>query len=98
MKRKKYQKNMQSGQGLTEYAVVLSLVAVASIACMALFGGAIKGRIASLSAAVAGQSESEVSAADKKSKSAAKEATRKASSVRGNTTVDKEDVFDEKSF
>lgn len=98
MRKGNYRKNMQSGQGLTEYAVVLSLVAVASIACMALFGGAIKGRIASLSAAVAGQSESDVTAADKKAKEAAKEATRKASSVRGNITVDKDNVFDEKSF
>lgn len=84
----------ESGQGLTEYAVVLSLVAVASIAGMALFGGAIKGKIASLSGAIAGQSESEVSASDKKSKNAAKEAAKRASNVRGNTTIDKENIFD----
>ena len=61
----------QSGQGLTEYAVILSLVAVASIAGMALFGGAVKGKIASLSGAIAGQKESEVTNSDTKAKNAA---------------------------
>lgn len=84
----------QKGQGLTEYAVILSLVAVASIAGMALFGGAVKGKIASLSGAVAGQKESEVTAADNKSKNAAKEAAKRASSVKGNTSIDKDSLFD----
>jgi Flp pilus assembly pilin Flp len=38
----------QSGQALTEYAVLVSLVAVACIAAMALFGAALKGRMSSL--------------------------------------------------
>jgi len=42
------------GQGLTEYAVVLSLVAVAAIGVMAFFGSNIKGKVAQLSGAVAG--------------------------------------------
>ena len=88
----------QSGQGLTEYAVILSLVAVASIAGMALFGGAVKGKIASLSGAIAGQKESEVTAADNKAKNAAKEAQKRAGNVRGNTTIDKEDLFDKQSL
>jgi Flp pilus assembly pilin Flp len=97
-----YKKSKQNckecGQGLTEYAVVLSLVAVASIAGMALFGGAIKGKVASLTAAVAGQSESDVKAADEKSKKAATEAVKRASTVRGNTTIDGENLFDKQSF
>jgi len=84
----------ESGQGLTEYAVVLSLVAVASIAGMAFFGGAIKARMASLSGAIAGQSESEISATDKKAKKAAQEASKRASRVKGNTTIDKDSIFD----
>lgn len=87
-------KKKESGQSLTEYAVVLSLVAVASIAGMALFGGAIKGRIASLSGAIAGQSESEVTATDKKAKKAAQEAAKRASNVKGNVTIDKDSIFD----
>ena len=84
----------QSGQGLTEYAVLLSLVAVASIAGMALFGGAVKGKIAALSGAVAGQKESEVTAADNKAKNSAKEASKRAAKVKGNTSIDKDDIFD----
>lgn len=84
----------QKGQGLTEYAVILSLVAVASIAGMALFGGAVKGKIASLSGAIAGQKESEVTDADNKSKNAAKEAAKRAATVKGNTSIDKSDIFD----
>ena len=36
----------ERGQGLTEYAVILSLVAVASIVAMGLFGGENTNRIA----------------------------------------------------
>ncbi len=84
----------EKGQGLTEYAVILSLVAVASIAGMALFGGAIKGKLASLSGAVAGQKLSEVTSADNKSINAAKEASKRAAKVKGNTSIDKDDIFD----
>ena len=84
----------QNGQGLTEYAVILSLVAVASIAGMALFGGAVKGKIAALSGAVAGQKESEITASDNKAKNAAKEAAKRAENVKGNTSIDKDDIFD----
>jgi len=94
----KFIQSRECGQGLTEYAVVLSLVAVASIAGMAFFGGAIKGKVASLTAAVAGQSESDVKEADDKSKSAASEAAKRASSVRGNTTIDGESLFDKQSL
>jgi len=87
-------KKNESGQGLTEYAVILSLVAIASIAAMAFFGGAIKGKIASLSGAIAGQKESEVTEADNKSKNSAKEAAKRAEKVRGNTTIDNENIFD----
>lgn len=47
----------ESGQGLTEYAVVLSLVAVAAIATTALFGGAIKSKISSIAGAVSGNKD-----------------------------------------
>ncbi len=89
MKQKK-----EIGQGLTEYAVILSLVAIASIAGMALFGGAVKGKIAALSGAIAGQKESEITATDNKAKNSAKEAAKRASKVKGNTSIDKEDIFD----
>lgn len=87
-----------SGQGLTEYAVVLSLVAIASIGSMAFFGGAIKGKIAALSGAVAGQSVADVTASDQKAQKAAKEASKRASNIHGNTAITDKDIFDQQNL
>lgn len=87
-----------SGQGLTEYAVVLSLVAVASIASLGFFGGAIKGKIASLSGAIAGQSAADIKAADQKAHKAAKEASKRASNIKGNTSITDNDLFDQQNL
>lgn len=51
---KKALKSNQKGQGLTEYAVILSVVAVAAIAATAFFGSAIKAQIASIGASITG--------------------------------------------
>ena len=59
------------GQGLTEYSIILTLVAVASIAGAALFGGAIRAKIASLTGAISGQKISDIQKSDKRAKSAA---------------------------
>lgn len=69
------------GQGLTEYAIILSLVAVAAIVTTALFGGAIKAKIASLTGAISGQSTSQISNSENQAKSAAKKAQQNAKSV-----------------
>ncbi len=82
----------QKGQSLTEYAVILSLVAVASIAAMALFGGAIKAKIASLAGAIAGQKISEIEKSEGLAKKAAKDANKNASDIKGNTSITKRDV------
>ncbi|APJ04076.1 hypothetical protein [Silvanigrella aquatica] len=83
------------GQGLTEYAVILCLIAIASIAATALFGGAIKAKISSLAGAIAGQDSNLVIESEKKATSAAKKALKNASSVTGNTSIKKdEDIFD----
>jgi type IV pilus assembly protein PilA len=89
-------KNLQSGQGLTEYAVILCLVAVAAIATMGFFGGAIKGKIASLSAAVSGKSLTEVQEGEKMSKDASKKAYDRASKVKSSMKIDENDIFDKK--
>ncbi len=86
-------KSNESGQGLTEYAVVLCLVAIASIGGMALFGGAVKGKLAALTGAVAGSSENDVAAAEKESKNAAAKAKEKAAKVKGNTSIDDDNIF-----
>ncbi len=77
----------QRGQGLTEYAVVLSLVAVAAIAATAFFGGAVKARIAALAGAVAGDSQQSVNAANKTAVKAARNAGEASKKV-GGMTID----------
>ena len=52
----------QKGQGLTEYAIVLSLVALISIAAMTLFGGAIREKVGSLIGAITGDTSTYESA------------------------------------
>lgn len=87
------------GQGLTEYAVILSLIAVASIAATAFFGGAIKSKIASLAGAIAGQDISKINESEKKANIAAEKAQKNASKVSGNTSIKQnEDIFDSENL
>ena len=46
----------QRGQGMTEYIIIVALIAVAAIGVYALFGKTIRNQVAGLSAEVAGQS------------------------------------------
>ena len=82
----------KKGQGLTEYAIILSLVAVAAIIATALFGGVIKSKIASLTGAIAGSKQSDITANERKAHSAAKKSSSNASEV-SNMSIEK-DVFD----
>ncbi|WGL60196.1 hypothetical protein QEJ31_01080 [Pigmentibacter sp. JX0631] len=87
------------GQSLTEYAIILSLVAVAAVAATAFFGGAIKGKIASLAGVIAGQDVSKVSDAEKKAKNSAEKAQKNAGKVNGNTSITQDDdIFDSESL
>ncbi|WP_186645149.1 Flp family type IVb pilin [Fluviispira vulneris] len=89
----------EKGQGLTEYAIILSLIAVASIAATAFFGGAIKAKIAALAGAISGQDIAKINESEKKSKSAADKAQKNASTVTGNTSIKKdEDIFDKETL
>ncbi|WP_158999579.1 hypothetical protein [Pigmentibacter ruber] len=91
--------NLESGQSLTEYAIILSLVAVAAVAATAFFGGAIKGKIASLAGVIAGQDVSKVSDSEKKAKNSAEKAQKNAGKVSGNTSINQdEDIFDSESL
>ena len=76
-------KKSEKGQGLTEYAVVVCLVAVASIATAALLGGAIKAKMATMASAIAGSSASDVSGMQKKAEHAADLARKNSSKVNG---------------
>jgi Flp pilus assembly pilin Flp len=72
-----------SGQGLTEYAIVLSLVAVAAIASTAFLGGVVKSRVAALAGAVAGESKDKIEAENARALKAASKAAQSSSSVGG---------------
>lgn len=76
-------KTSERGQGLTEYAIVLSLVAVAAIAATAFLGGAVKSRIAGLTGAIAGVDVAAIEEANSRAKTAASRASEAASSVNG---------------
>lgn len=94
-----YKKNRELGQGLTEYAIILSVIAVASIAATAFFGAAIKSKIASIAGAIAGQDIANINESEKNAKSAAEKAQKNSSSVSGNTSIKQnEDVFDNENL
>lgn len=85
------------GQGLTEYAVVLSLMAVAAMASMVYFGGAIKNKIGSVASAVAGESNDKIKEAENKAKASAAKGRKAAESVSGmqvDTDGDSAEVID----
>lgn len=48
-------KNRQFGQGMTEYIIIVALIAVAAIAVTQLFGKTIRAQMAGISQEVAGQ-------------------------------------------
>lgn len=71
-------KGMRTGQGLTEYAVVLSLIGVASIATMVFFGNALRSKIATLGSAIVGNKQ-HFEAARKGAETSAGQAVKEAS-------------------
>ncbi|NBS95818.1 MAG: pilus assembly protein [Betaproteobacteria bacterium] len=68
------------GQGMTEYIVVVALIAVSAIGVYSLFGQTIRSQVAGLAAEMAGQSASTSLQAAKKS---ADEAVSKADNKHG---------------
>ncbi|MEN9529473.1 MAG: hypothetical protein RI932_1346 [Pseudomonadota bacterium] len=80
----------QKGQSLTEYAILLSVVAVASITVTALFGATLKSKIASLGAAISGKSASEISTLEKQSQGQADDAGKAAREVDGMQVSERE--------
>lgn len=80
----------QKGQSLTEYAILLSVVAVASITVTALFGATLKSKIASLGAAISGKSATEISGLEKQSQKQAEDAGKAAGEVDGMQVSERE--------
>ncbi len=54
-------RNAQSGQGMTEYIIVVALVAVAAIAVYQLFGQVVRSQTAAMAKELAGEDGSEQS-------------------------------------
>ena len=50
------QKMRQSGQGMTEYIIIVALIAVAAIGVYSFFGEAIRGQMSGMTAELSGQS------------------------------------------
>lgn len=72
------QKNTQLGQGMTEYIVIVALIAVAAIAVYQFFGQTIRSQTAGIAKEVAGQSAgAAITAAQGTATSAATEGTTK---------------------
>ncbi len=52
---KKY-RNRESGQGMTDYIVIVALIAVAAIAVVGIFGDVVRNQFYNMTAALAGSS------------------------------------------
>lgn len=48
----------QQGQGMTEYIVIVALIAVAAIGVYSLFGKSVRGQVAGIASEITGQSSS----------------------------------------
>ncbi|WP_298151191.1 MULTISPECIES: pilus assembly protein [Metallibacterium] len=47
-------RRLQRGQGMTEYIIIVALVAIAAIAVYSWFGGAVRGQMASITSQLSG--------------------------------------------
>jgi len=52
-----------AGQGMSEYLIIVALIAVAGIAVMGLFGGAARNQVAGLASEIAGNTKAETDVA-----------------------------------
>jgi Flp pilus assembly pilin Flp len=81
-----FKKSMhQAGQGMTEYIIIVALIAVAAIGVYSMFGQTIRGQVAGLAGEVAGTGAAGGKAA---AKTAAGEATKKAEEGKGMASYD----------
>jgi Flp pilus assembly pilin Flp len=79
----------ETGQGLTEYAIILSVISVAAIITTTLFGGAIKSKISALTGAIAGQQQEDIKNTEEKAFQRAREAKKDADQNNGMELGDK---------
>lgn len=55
---KSMQKNKQLGQGMTEYIIIVALIAIAAITVYNLFGDTVRGQVGTMAAELGGQDSS----------------------------------------
>ncbi len=75
----------QAGQGMTEYIIIVALIAVAAIGVYSMFGQTIRGQVAGLAGEVAGTG---ATAGKATASSAAASAATKAASAKGMSSYD----------
>jgi type IV pilus assembly protein PilA len=81
------QTKRESGQGMTEYIVIVALVALAAIACYQLFGASIRNQVAAMAMEISGKNGSAAitasGAAAAKAETNAKDSTKNTLSTYG---------------
>ncbi|CAN5714855.1 hypothetical protein BH11PSE12_BH11PSE12_33800 [soil metagenome] len=75
----------QAGQGMTEYIIIVALIAVAAIGVYSMFGQTIRGQVAGLAGEVAGTG---ATAGKATASTAAASAATKAASAKGMSSYD----------
>ena len=61
----------QSGQGMTEYIIIVALIAIAAIAAYTMFGNVVRGQVGIMGAQLGGQASVDASDCKKRSGKAA---------------------------
>lgn len=73
-----HKRNKQFGQGMTEYIIIVALIALAAIAVYGMFGTTLRQQVAGMSQSLAGQdNKSSTSAAAAAAGNAASDASKK---------------------
>ncbi|TCS37551.1 hypothetical protein EDC30_104355 [Paucimonas lemoignei] len=75
----------QAGQGMTEYIIIVALIAVAAIGVYSMFGQTIRGQVAGLAGEVAGTGATE---GKNTAKTSAQSANTKAAEAKGMSSYD----------
>lgn len=81
------QSKCQTGQGMTEYIIIVALIAVAAIGVYSMFGQTIRGQVAGLAGEVAGN-QTATDAGKKAATDSSKAAGDKAKEAKGMGTYD----------
>ncbi len=83
--------NKQRGQGMTEYIIIVALIAIAAIAAFSYFGQSVRSQTAGMALEIAGQSSDK---AVEKAQSAANSAIEQGSAKKGLADYGKDNPHD----